>query len=128
MSFKKIIEPLLKELGIPKEFLWRDLNVGFSGGEKRKIEILQIKLLKPKYIILDEVDSGLDVDALAQVGKLLQEINSDQNTFIVITHYFNILDWLPPDKVYVFDQGKVVAEGDASLAEKIRKEGFKSIL
>ena len=75
LSFKKVIEPLLSELNIDKEFLWRDLNVGFSGGERRKMEILQIKLLEPRFIFLDEVDSGLDVDAFTTIAKHLKAIN-----------------------------------------------------
>ncbi len=127
LSFKKIIEPLLQELDIPKEFLWRDLNVGFSGGERRKVEILQLKLLNPKYIILDEVDSGLDVDAFKQVATLLQKIDSPQNTFIIITHYFTILDYIPVDRVYVFEDGKVVKEWPKELADQIRHQGFKAL-
>ena len=76
LSFKKIIEPLVAELKIDRDFLWRDVNVGFSGGERRKMEVLQIRLLEPKYIILDEVDSGLDVDAFKAVATLLQELNN----------------------------------------------------
>jgi len=125
LSFKKIIEPLLQELDIPKEFLWRDLNVGFSGWERRKIEILQLKLLNPKYIILDEVDSGLDVDAFKQVANLLQSLDSDQNTFVIITHYFTILDYITVDRVYVFEDGKVAKEGAKELADQIRNQGFK---
>ena len=101
VKFKKIIVKHMEELDIDKEFLWRDLNVGFSGGERRKIEILQLKILEPKYILLDEVDSGLDVDAFRAVAKLMQEINSKGNCFIIITHYFTILDYIPVDHVYV---------------------------
>jgi Fe-S cluster assembly ATP-binding protein len=104
VSFKRIILPYLEELGIDKEFLWRDLNVGFSGGERRKIEILQLKLLEPKYIFLDEVDSGLDVDAFRSVAKLLQQQNTDENCFVIITHYFSILDYLAVDEVIVLEQ------------------------
>ena len=101
MEFKALIEPLLIELQLSKEFLWRDLNVGFSGGERRKFEILQMKLLNPKYIILDEIDSGLDVDAFKVVSQLASQLNSSENTFIVITHIFTILEYLPVDEVVV---------------------------
>lgn len=104
VSFKRIILPYLEELHIDKEFLWRDLNVGFSGGEKRKIEILQLKLLDPTYIFLDEVDSGLDVDAFRSVAELLQVVNNEHNTFIIITHYFSILEYLDVDHVCVLRQ------------------------
>jgi Fe-S cluster assembly ATP-binding protein len=108
VSFKRLILPYLEELGIDKEFLWRDLNVGFSGGERRKIEILQLKLLQPKYIFLDEVDSGLDVDAFRSVADLLKVVNNDENSFIIITHYFSILDYLQVDQVVVLEQGNIV--------------------
>lgn len=124
LSFKKIVEPLLQELHIDKEFLRRDLNVWFSWGERRKIEILQIKLLQPKIIILDEVDSWLDVDAFRAVSLLMQELNSGENTFIIITHYFSILDYIPIDWVYVLEKWKIVSQGDTTIVEKIKKEGF----
>lgn len=124
LSFKKIIEPLLQELHIDKEFLWRDLNVGFSGGERRKVEILQIKLLQPSIIILDEVDSWLDVDAFRAVSLLMKELNSGENTFIIITHYFSILEYIPIDWVYVLEKWKVVSQWDTTIVEKIKSEGF----
>jgi len=127
VSFKKIILPFLEELGIDKEFLWRDLNVGFSGGERRKIEILQLKLLQPKFIFLDEVDSGLDVDAFKAVAWLLKEINSEENSFIIITHYFTILDYIPVDKVIVMKEGNVVAEWWSELAEQVRTWWFAEL-
>ena len=99
MQFKKHILPLCDALKINTEFLRRDVNVGFSGGERRKIEMLQLKLLNPKYIFLDEVDSGLDVDAFRDVANMIQELNTTENTFIIITHYFTILDYIPVDQV-----------------------------
>ncbi|AHB41231.1 hypothetical protein P148_SR1C00001G0436 [candidate division SR1 bacterium RAAC1_SR1_1] len=124
LQFKKIIEPLFLELNLEKDFLRRDLNVGFSGGERRKLEVLQIKLLQPKYIILDEIDSGLDVDAFKTVAKLVAEENKEGNTFIVITHIFTILDYISVDKVFILENGKISKEGDTSLITKIKKEGF----
>lgn len=124
LEFKKIIEPLMAELEIEKAFLWRDLNVGFSGGEKRKIEVLQIKLLKPKYIILDEIDSGLDVNAVRQVAELLKAVNTEENSFIVITHLFEMLQELPLEKILILEQGKIKAIGGRELMEQVRKEGF----
>jgi Fe-S cluster assembly ATP-binding protein len=109
VTFKKIILPILDELGIDKEFLRRDLNVGFSGGERRKVEILQLKLLKPRYVFLDEVDSGLDVDAFRAVAQLLQQVSTSENSFIIITHYFTILDYLGVDEVIVLAAGEVTA-------------------
>ena len=104
IGFKKIIEPLIEDLWIDKEFLRRDLNVGFSWGEKRKIEVLQIKLLNPKVIIFDEIDSWLDVNAVKQVSELLKQTNSENNTFIIITHLFDMLEWLPIEKVIILDK------------------------
>lgn len=125
LQFKKIIEPLLQELNLEKDFLRRDLNVGFSGGERRKLEVLQIKLLQPTYIILDEIDSWLDVDAFKIVAKLVAEQNHNNNTFIVITHIFTILDYIPVDKVYILEKGKITKEWDKLLIEKIQKDWFK---
>ena len=124
LQFKKVIEPLFQELHLEKDFLRRDLNVGFSGWERRKLEILQIKLLQPKYIILDEIDSGLDVDAFKKVAKLVTEENQEGNTFIIITHIFTILDYIPVDKVFVLEKGKLVKEWDITLIEKVKKEWF----
>lgn len=124
VQFKRIIVPLMEELDIDTEFLRRDLNVWFSGGERRKIEILQLRLLQPRYIFLDEVDSGLDVDAFRSVAALIKETNTAENTFIVITHYFTILDHVPLDEVIVLKDGEVVEKGRSDIAERIRENGF----
>ena len=124
LQFKKIIEPLMLEIQLEKDFLRRDLNVWFSWGERRKLEVLQIKLLNPKYIILDEVDSGLDVDAFKTVAQLLASINTSENSLIIITHIFSILESIPVDHVYILEQGKLIAEWDQSLAEKIKNQWF----
>ncbi len=124
LSFKKIIEPLVAELKIDRDFLWRDVNAGFSGGERRKMEVLQIRLLEPKYIILDEVDSGLDVDAFKAVATLLQELNNWENTFIIITHYFGILEYVPIDVVYLFEKGRIIQQWWSELIEKVKLEWF----
>ena len=127
LNFKKVIEPYMKELEIPMEFLRRDLNVGFSGGERRKIEIVQLKLLAPKYIFLDEIDSGLDVDAFKSVVKMIAKLNHKSNTFIIITHIFDILKHIPVDHVYVLEQGKIVQEGNQDIIKKIKEEWFNDI-
>lgn len=124
ISFKKIIEPLMQELEIPKDFLRRDLNVGFSWGEKRKIEVLQIKLLNPKYIILDEIDSGLDVNAVRQVAELLETTNTPDNSFIIITHLFEMLQNLPLEQVLVLEKGVIKQVWGRELIEKVKKDGF----
>lgn len=127
LSFKTIIEPLMKELGINMEFLRRDLNVGFSWGERRKIEILQLKLLEPTYIFLDEIDSGLDVDAFKSVVKMIAKLNHKENSFIIITHIFDILKYIPVDHVYILEEGKIIKEGNQDMIEKIKEEGFTDI-
>lgn len=124
VTFKKIILPLLDEVNIDKEFLWRDLNVGFSGGERRKVEILQLRLLKPTYIMLDEVDSGLDVDAFKAVAQLLKEIDSKDNSFIIVTHYFSILEYLPVDEVYILEKWTITQQGGKELAAYVQTQGF----
>ncbi|USN58098.1 MAG: Fe-S cluster assembly ATPase SufC [Candidatus Peribacteria bacterium] len=123
--FKRFIVPYLEELHIDPVFLDRDLNVGFSGGEKRKIEILQMKLIGPKYIILDEIDSGLDIDAFKRVAELLKSINSESNSIIIITHYFTILEYVEVDEVYVLEKGKVVEHGGKEVIEKVKEGGYR---
>lgn len=125
--FKRFIKKYLEELKIPEEFLTRDLNVGFSGWEKRKIEILQMKLLEPKYIILDEIDSGLDVDAFRTIAQLLKGLVSPTNSLIIITHYFNILEYVPYDEVIVLEDGKVRLKWGKEIIEEVKKSGFEML-
>jgi len=124
LKFKKIVEPLLQELSIDREFLWRDLNVGFSWWERRKLEVLQICLLEPQYIILDEVDSGLDVDAFRSVANLLKSVDNKKNCFIIITHLFTILQYLSVNKVWVMQNGEIVQEWGEDLVMRIHDNGF----
>lgn len=122
--FKRFITPICKEFDIPMEFLERDLNVGFSGGERRKLEVLQLKLIEPTYIILDEIDSGLDLDAFRMVAGMLSDLSGPNNTFIIITHYFTILDHVPVDEVHILRDGKLIESGGPDLAQKVKDEGF----
>lgn len=124
--FSRFIKKYLLELGINEDFLQRELNVGFSGGEKRKIEILQMKLLAPTYIILDEIDSGLDLDAFKSVVSFLTSLKTEEISFIIISHYFTIFDSLWIDKVFVMKGGKIVEEWGNELIEKVKKEWFKN--
>jgi Fe-S cluster assembly ATP-binding protein len=124
LQFKKIIEPIFQKLHLDRNFLRRDLNVWFSGWERRKLEVAQIKLLQPKYIILDEIDSWLDVDAFKTVAKLVSEQNKSWNTFIIITHIFNILDYIPIDKVFVLNNGIITKEWDQNLTKEIKEKWF----
>lgn len=123
--FKKYVWKYLEELSIPENFLNRDLNVGFSGWEKRKMEILQMKLIGPKYIILDEIDSGLDVNAFKVIAKTIKEMSNENNTFIIITHQFKILDYLKVDKIFVMEKGKIVEKWGKEIIEKIYKKWFE---
>lgn len=125
LKFKNFIIPYMDEIWLNSEFLRRDLNVWFSWWEKRKIELLQIKLLKPKYIFLDEIDSGLDVDAFKSISKLINQLNDKNNCFIFITHHFEIINNVNIDQVYVLKNWKVEETGDKTLIEKIKKEWFK---
>jgi len=124
--FNRFIKPICEEFHIDFSFLDRDLNVWFSWGEKRKIEMLQLKLINPKYIILDEVDSWLDVDAFRSIADMLKSLSSDENTIIIITHYFTILDYVKVDWVHILEEGKVHISGDMSLARTIQEKWFKS--
>ena len=125
MEFKKLIEPILDELQLSKDFLWRDLNVGFSGWERRKLEILQMKLLSPKYIILDEIDSWLDVDAFKVVAEMLKSLSTDQNSFIIITHIFTILEYINVDETIVLEKWKIVETWWWEIAKRIKENWFK---
>lgn len=123
--FKRHIKKYLEELNINETFLDRDLNVWFSWGEKRKIEILQMKLIWPKYIILDEIDSWLDLDAFRAVASMLKDLSSENNSLIIITHYFKILEYIDVDKVYVMKDGKVEREWWKELVSEIMEKGFE---
>lgn len=124
MEFKKLIEPMLIELQLSNDFLWRDLNVWFSWWERRKLEILQMKLLNPKYIILDEIDSGLDVDAFKVVAELLKSFSSKDKCFIIITHIFTILDYLKIDETLVLNKWALIETWWADLAQRIKENWF----
>lgn len=123
-DFEKNLHQALKDLSLPNKFLTRDLNAGFSGGEKKKTEILQLKVLQPKIAILDETDSGLDIDALKLIAKNVKKMKSPNIGFLVITHYQRLLTHLEPDEVYVMLEGKIVASGGSELVKKLEKEGY----
>ena len=123
-SFKEELKKNMEELSINPEYMERSLNVGFSGGEKKKNEILQMLTLNPKLAILDETDSGLDVDAIKTVSKGIEMYKNDENAVLIITHNTKILHSLKVDKVHVLVDGQIVAEGPQSLAEEIEKDGY----
>ena len=114
------------KLGINKDMLKRSLNVGFSGGEKKRYEILQMSILEPELIILDETDSGLDIDALKIVTEGLNEFKSKDKSYLIITHYQKLLDYITPDFVHVMRDGSIVKSGNKSLATEIEKHGYKN--
>ncbi|MCL2610996.1 MAG: Fe-S cluster assembly ATPase SufC [Defluviitaleaceae bacterium] len=124
MDFQRELVANIKELKMPEEMADRYLNEGFSGGEKKRNEILQMLMLKPNLAILDEVDSGLDVDALKIVGDAVNSMRSEDFGCLIITHYQRILDYIKPDFVHVMVNGRIVKSGDISLMEKIDKEGY----
>ena len=127
LSFIRIIKEKSNELGMDEKMLSRQLNVGFSGGEKKKNEILQMKILEPNLIILDETDSGLDIDALKIVAEGVNSSRSDKKSFLVITHYQRLLNFINPDFVHILSNGKIVKSGSMKLAEDLEKTGYKGI-
>lgn len=125
-KYKKRIAEIMEQLDMPEATLNRELNVGFSGGERKKIEMLQLLLLQPKLAILDETDSGLDVDALNVVSRAMAAYREEcDGTILIITHNTRILEHLPVDRAHVMVKGSLVAEGDADLIAKIDAEGFE---
>ena len=127
LTFLKLIKEKAKELNIDEKFLSRQLNVGFSGGEKKKNEILQMKLLEPKLSILDETDSGLDIDALRIVADGVNSYKNKENAFLIITHYQRLLDYIKPDYIHVLSAGKIIKTGNADLGEKLEKTGYANL-
>jgi Fe-S cluster assembly ATP-binding protein len=127
ISFLKLVKEKSKELGIDEKILSRQLNVGFSGGEKKKNEILQMKILDPILSILDETDSGLDIDALKIIAKGVNSSRNNKKSFLVITHYQRLLDYIKPDYVHVLSDGKIIKTGCGDLAEELEKTGYKKL-
>ncbi len=128
-EFQKYLKDNLKQVGLSDEFLARYLNEGFSGGEKKRSEVLQMAVLKPTISILDEPDSGLDIDAVQSVAKAISEVSTKDATVILITHYARILKFLKKlDFVHVFANGKILKSGDASLADELEKKGYDWIV
>ena len=123
----KSMKDSLELLKMDSSFLSRSMNEGFSGGEKKRNEIFQLAMLKPKLAILDETDSGLDIDALKIVASGVNSLRSAENSFIIITHYQRLLDYISPDYVHILSDGKIITSGDASLALKLEKEGYDGV-
>ena len=127
-EFNKIFEKNVKEVGIKSDLIKRSLNEGFSGGEKKRNEILQLKILKPKLAIMDETDSGLDIDALKVVSEGINSMRSEERSFLIVTHYQRLLNYVKPDFVHVLIGGEIVKSGRSELALEIENSGYKSYI
>jgi Fe-S cluster assembly ATP-binding protein len=125
LEFLKLIKEKSKELKFDEKILSRQLNVGFSGGEKKKNEILQMSILNPKLSILDETDSGLDIDALRIVSEGVNSLRTKDNSFLIITHYQRLLDYIKPDFVHVLKNGQIIKSGGPELAIDLEKKGYE---
>ena len=124
MNFLKLVKAKMKELDLAEEFLKRPVNAGFSGGEKKRNEILQMTMLNPSLAVLDETDSGLDIDALRIVADGVNRIRNQNNAQIVITHYQRLLDYIVPDFVHVLYDGRIIKSGDKTLAHDLEEKGY----
>ena len=125
IDFLKLARETIDKLEIPQTFLNRGVNEGFSGGEKKRNEIFQMTMLNPDIAILDETDSGLDIDALKIVAKGVNEFKNENKAIILITHYQRLLDYIEPDYVHVLSSGKIIESGDKSLAQRLEQTGYK---
>ena len=127
LEFLKLVKTKAKNLKIDEKILARQLNVGFSGGEKKKNEILQMTILEPKLAILDETDSGLDIDALRIVSDGVNSLRSKERSFLIITHYQRLLDYIKPDSVHVLVDGKIAKTGCSELAQELERVGYEEM-
>jgi Fe-S cluster assembly ATP-binding protein len=128
VNFMKLAREKARQVELPEKLLKRDVNSGFSGGEKKRNEILQMALLEPGLAILDETDSGLDIDALRTVASGVNALRSPERAMIVVTHYQRLLDYIEPDFVHVLANGRIVRSGDKSLAYELEQRGYSWIL
>nr|YP_010938187.1 Iron-sulfur cluster formation ABC transporter ATP-binding subunit [Meringosphaera mediterranea]WLD05700.1 Iron-sulfur cluster formation ABC transporter ATP-binding subunit [Meringosphaera mediterranea]WLD05890.1 Iron-sulfur cluster formation ABC transporter ATP-binding subunit [Meringosphaera mediterranea]WLD06110.1 Iron-sulfur cluster formation ABC transporter ATP-binding subunit [Meringosphaera mediterranea] len=128
IEFFTILNKKLTEIGVRPDFLTRNVNEGFSGGEKKRNEILQMSILDPKLSILDEADSGLDIDALKDISENINKFVNSEKSLILITHYQRLLDYIKPDYVHIMHKGKIIKTGDITLAQQLEKEGYEWLL
>ncbi len=128
LAFMKLMKSQAATLNINPEMLKRFVNVGFSGGEKKRFETLQMALLKPDFCILDEIDSGLDIDALKTVSEGINALRGQNNAFLIITHYQRLLTHIIPDIVHIFADGQIIKTGDKTLAEELENNGYADFL
>lgn len=128
VEFLRIVREMAKTLNVSEDMLKRPLNVGFSGGEKKRNEVLQMALLKPSLAVLDETDSGLDIDALKLVAEGVNSLRAAERSFLVITHYQRLLDYIVPDKVHILAGGRIVKSGDKTLALQLEEKGYDGVI
>ena len=128
VNFLKVLREKAKFIKMDEKLIKRSVNTGFSGGEKKRSEILQMSLLEPKLAILDETDSGLDIDALKTVANGVNDLKSKDRSFLIITHYQRLLNYIVPDKVHILSKGKIVKSGDKNLAIELEKKGYEGIM
>ena len=128
LDFLKLVRSRLKELGMDEAMLKRAVNTGFSGGEKKRNEVLQMALLEPKFCVLDETDSGLDIDALKVVAEGVNRLRGPERGMLVITHYQRLLDYIKPDRVHVLAKGRIVRSGGPELALELEEKGYGDVL
>ena len=124
MQFLKVVREAAQKIGVPQEMLKRSVNVGFSGGEKKRHEVLQMAMLQPKLAVLDETDSGLDIDALRQVADGINALRAPDRGMLIITHYQRLLDYVKPDRVHVLSKGRIVRSGGPELALELEERGY----
>ena len=127
-QFSRLFDEKVEEIGINPDLIKRSLNEGFSGGEKKRNEMLQMHVLAPRIAIMDETDSGLDIDALQAVADGVNRMRSPERSFVIVTHYQRLLHYVRPDIVHVLVDGKIVETGDASLAERVEQNGYRDYL
>ena len=128
VNFLKLLRKKVKILKIDEKLIKRSVNTGFSGGEKKRSEILQMSLLEPKLAILDETDSGLDIDALKIVANGVNKLKNKNRSFLIITHYQRLLNHIIPDKVHVLSKGRIIKSGDKNLAIELEKKGYEGLV
>jgi Fe-S cluster assembly ATP-binding protein len=127
-DFLKLIRTKARLVGIADDKLKRPFNVGFSGGEKKRMEMLQLSIFEPRFVIMDETDSGLDIDALKMVGDVVNSLRRPDRGFLIITHYQRLLEYIKPDKVHVLAGGRIVKSGGADLAAALEKSGYEQFI
>lgn len=124
LALKNKLKDLARELKIKEELISRSLNDGFSGGEKKKMEVMQAAIMEPSFLMLDEIDTGVDIDSLKTIAEFISEMKNNDRTIVIITHYNRILKYLSPDEVLIIINGKIASQGSAELAQKIETQGY----